>query len=46
MDFKVEIQEFEGQLNPNDFLDWLNTVERVFEYKGIPDNKKGKTCSS
>jgi len=30
MDFKVEISKFEGQLNPNDFLDWLSTIERVF----------------
>jgi len=29
MDFKVEIPEFEGQLNPDEFIDWLNTVERV-----------------
>ena len=42
MGFKVEIPEFEGQHNPDDFLDWLNTVERVFEYKDIPDDKKVK----
>ena len=42
MDFKVEIPEFEGQLNPDDFLEWLSTVERVFEYKDIPDDKKVK----
>jgi len=42
MDFKVEIPEFESQLNPDDFLDWLNTLERFFEYKDIPDDKKVK----
>ena len=45
MDFKVEIPEFEGQLkllNPDEFIDWMNTVERVFEYKDIPDGKKVK----
>jgi len=42
MDFKVEILEFEGQLNPDNFLDWLNTVGRVFEYKDIPNDKKVK----
>ena len=42
MDFKVEILEFEGQLNPDEFLDWMSTVERVFEYKDIPDDKKVK----
>ena len=28
-DFRVEIPEFEGKLDPEDFLDWLHTVERV-----------------
>ena len=42
MDFKVEIPEFEGQLNLDDFVEWMNVVERVFEYKDIPDYKKVK----
>jgi len=41
-DFRVDIPEFEGQLDPNHFLDWLQIVERVFEYKDIPDDKKVK----
>ena len=41
-DFKVEIPEFEGKLDPEDFLDWLHTIERVFEYKDIPKDKKVK----
>jgi len=41
-DFKVEIPEFEGKLDPDEFLEWLHTVERVFEYKKIPDDKKVK----
>jgi len=40
--FKVEVPEFEGKLDPEDFLDWLHTVERVFEYKDIPEDKKVK----
>ena len=24
------------------FIDWMNTIERVFKYKDIPDNKKVK----
>ena len=31
-DFKIDIPEFEGKLDPDDFLEWLQTVERVFEY--------------
>ena len=41
-DFKVDIPEFEGKLDPDDFLEWLQTVERVFEYKEIPDEQKVK----
>ena len=41
-DFKVDIPEFEGQLDPDLFLDWLQTVERVFEFKDIPDERKVK----
>ena len=41
-DFKVDIPNFEGQLDPDVFLDWLQTVERVFEFKDIPDERKVK----
>ena len=41
-DFRVDIPEFEGQIDPNHFLDWLQTVERIFEYKEVPDDKKVK----
>ncbi|XP_017978278.1 PREDICTED: uncharacterized protein LOC108662429 [Theobroma cacao] len=39
---KIDIPEFEGRLHPDDFLDWLYTVERVFELKDIPDEKRVK----
>ena len=42
LDFKVEILEFESQLNPDGFIDWINTFGRVFEYKDVPDDKKVK----
>ena len=42
LDFKVDIPEFEGQLDPHLFLDWLRTVERVFNYKDILDETKVK----
>ena len=29
---KVDILKFEGKSNVDDFLDWLNTVECVFEF--------------
>jgi len=41
-DFRVDIPEFEGQLAPDHFRDWLQTVERIFEYREVPENKKVK----
>jgi len=41
-DFKVEIPEFKGKLDPKEFLDWLHKVEWVFEYKDVPEDKKVK----
>ena len=41
-EFRVDIPEFEGKLDPEEFLDWLNTVERVFDYKEVPEDKKVK----
>ena len=38
----VEIPEYEGKLGSEEFLDWLHTDERVFEYKDIPKDKKVK----
>ena len=31
LDFRMDIPEFEGQLDPDLFLDWLQIVERVFD---------------
>jgi len=41
-DFKVEIPKFETQLNLDEFIKWMNTFERVFEYKDLPYDKKVK----
>ncbi|GKV41382.1 hypothetical protein SLEP1_g48925 [Rubroshorea leprosula] len=39
---KIDISYFEGRLQPDEFIDWLHTVERVFEFKDIPDDKHVK----
>nr|GEZ89910.1 hypothetical protein [Tanacetum cinerariifolium] len=39
---KVEISELSGTLKAEEFIDWLNTVERVFEFKDEPENRKVK----
>jgi len=41
-DFRVELPEFEGKLDLDEFLEWLHTVERIFEYKEVPGDKKVK----
>jgi len=41
-DFKVDISEFEGKLDPDDFLEWIQTFESIFDYKEIPEDKKVK----
>ncbi|KAK9227018.1 hypothetical protein WN943_012067 [Citrus x changshan-huyou] len=41
-DFKVEIPEFEGRMQPEEFFYWLNTVECIFEYRDVPEDHKVK----
>ncbi|VFQ77733.1 unnamed protein product [Cuscuta campestris] len=40
--FKVEIPTFDGRDEPDDFIEWLETVERVFDYAEVPEDKKVK----
>ena len=37
---RTEIPEFHGNLQVEEFLDWLATVEEIFEFKGVPENKR------
>nr|GEZ24250.1 reverse transcriptase domain-containing protein [Tanacetum cinerariifolium] len=39
---KIKIPEFTGQVHPDDFIDWLCTVEWVFDVQDIPDKLKVK----
>ncbi|GJT11671.1 hybrid signal transduction histidine kinase M [Tanacetum coccineum] len=39
---KIEIPEFTGKVHPDDFIDWLSTVEWVFDVRDIPDKLKVK----
>uniref|UniRef100_A0A2N9IF49 CCHC-type domain-containing protein n=1 Tax=Fagus sylvatica TaxID=28930 RepID=A0A2N9IF49_FAGSY len=41
-DMKVDIPEFEGKMQPDEFIDWLTTVERIFDFKDVPENHKVK----
>nr|GEW17085.1 putative reverse transcriptase domain-containing protein [Tanacetum cinerariifolium] len=42
MGLKIEIPEFTSKVHPDDFIDWLSTVERVFDVRDIPDKLKVK----
>ncbi len=37
---RIEIPEFHGSLQPEEFLDWLATVEEVLEFKDVPEDKR------
>ena len=41
-DIKVDIPDFEGELQPDEFVGWLQAIERVFEFKEIPEEHKVK----
>ena len=42
---KVDIPDFEGKMQPDDFIDWLTTVERIFDFKDVPENRKVKVVA-
>ncbi|TXG46352.1 hypothetical protein EZV62_028147 [Acer yangbiense] len=44
-DMKVDIPDFEGKMQPDDFIDWFTTVERIFDFKDVPENRKVKVVA-
>ena len=42
---KIELPELYESLDPDVFVDWLNTVERVFDYGDVFEDKKVKLMS-
>ena len=43
--FKIELREFYDSLNHEEFVDWLNQVERIFDFHEVTDFKKVKLIS-
>ena len=37
---RTEISEFRGTLKPEEFMDWLATVEEILEFKGVPEGQR------
>jgi hypothetical protein len=35
--FRVNLSEFSGGLSAENFVDWLDQVERIFEYADVPE---------
>lgn len=42
MGIRIEIPESDGSAHPDEFFDWLSTVERVFDLRDVPDNLQVK----
>ena len=38
--FKLDIPEFKGCLQPEEFLDWVAAVEEILEFKKVPQDKR------
>ena len=38
--FKLDILEFKGCLQPEEFLDWVVAVEEILEFKEVPQDKR------
>jgi len=43
-DIKVEPLEFDGNLNPNEYLPWVQVAYQVFDAKGYDDDKSFKVA--
>ena len=39
---KIEIPIYEGGLNPEELIDWINGMEKFFDYEETEDEKKVK----
>ena len=44
-DIKVEPPEFNGALNPDEYLEWVQALDRIFEAKGYNDERSFKVAS-
>jgi hypothetical protein len=38
----VEVFPYDGKLDTNIVLDWISNMEKLFEFKGTPNNRKVK----
>lgn len=38
--FKLDLPEFSGSLQPEEFMDWINTTEELLTFKEVPDEMR------
>ncbi|CAN1222207.1 hypothetical protein LINGRAPRIM_LOCUS512 [Linum grandiflorum] len=38
--FEVEIPTFDGNLQPEEFIDWLSQVEEILDFKEVPEERR------
>jgi len=41
-DFKVDMPEYKGKLDLDELLEWMQIVERIFDFKDVPEGRKVK----
>ncbi|KAH9287474.1 hypothetical protein KI387_031591, partial [Taxus chinensis] len=39
---KMEVPLYEGSLKPEDLIDWINVMDKYFEYEKVENDKKVK----
>lgn len=42
LNLKIEIPEDPSSLGGDDFIEWIEAIERIFEYRMLPDDRKVK----
>lgn len=42
INLKVDILEFEGHIKSDEFIDWINSIKWIFDYKEVPNDCKVK----
>nr|GEV61178.1 hypothetical protein [Tanacetum cinerariifolium] len=45
LELRIEIPEFVSKSHPDDFIDWLSTVKRIFDLRDVPKELKVKVVA-
>ena len=41
-DGQLQISEFDGGMEPEEVVDWLDSIEHYFDWKEVPEERKVK----